>query len=75
MTDRAKVIKGINVCFNWQTKCSECPYNDIELVSECTYSLGNDTINLLKEQEEQIARLNTGIETLRKKLEETVLGV
>ena len=55
MSDREKIIKGLDVCFNLQTKCSECPYNDIELVSECTQSLGNDTINLLKEQEETIA--------------------
>ena len=34
----------------------------------------NDVLALLKEQEEQITRLNTGIDTLRKKLEETVLG-
>ena len=76
MINIEKVIKGLEACVS-SKECSQndCPYYEHGPAGICFNLLATDALTLLKEQEEQIARLSTGIETLRKKLEETVLGV
>lgn len=52
MPDKAKVIKGLEVCVNrvpGKYVCNECPY-EID-GNNCEINLTNDAISLLKEQE------------------------
>jgi len=49
MTDRKKVIKGMEICYCPPSKCEDCPYNDIE--ENCNDALCSDTLTLLKEME------------------------
>ena len=78
MIDRDKVIRALE-------RCSEgtCPSIFSNAYAKCEYKLGDycrsnkvcmDALALIMEQEEKIKQLNIGIDTLRKKLEETVLG-
>ena len=57
MTDKEKVIKGLEICFTPQRNCKECPYDALGLVPNCTKALGKDALALLKEQQEQIEKL------------------
>ena len=50
MTDREKVIKGLECC-NTPNNHEECPYNGAEHYNICTHQLLNDAIKLLKAQE------------------------
>lgn len=57
MTDREKVIKGLECCKastndDQFQRCSECPYNNISIsVQDCRAVLSADALELLKEQE------------------------
>ena len=50
MTDREKVIKGLECC-NAPNNHEECPYDGAEHYNICTHQLLNDAIKLLKAQE------------------------
>ena len=52
MTDREKVIKGLEICVNrvpGKYDCNECPY-EID-GNYCEINLAKDALELLKEQE------------------------
>lgn len=53
MSDREKVINGLETCKSTDKTCSDCPYNG----EVCTISLCDDVLSLLKEQEEEIENL------------------
>ena len=76
MADREIVITHLQIIHTWAEFSREY---DLQFFTakhlEDIAKWSDDAVKLLKEQEEQIARLNTGIDTLRKKLEEQVLGV
>lgn len=50
MTDREKVIKGLECCLEKECKGGGCPYS--EEGSKCDYLL-YDALSLLKEKEEE----------------------
>lgn len=54
MTDIEKVIKGLEVHTGVYTVCKGCPYQE---QGRCQYLLMEDALNLLKEQEAEIERL------------------
>ena len=49
MTDREKVIKGLECC-NMPNNHDDCPYNGAAHYNICTHQLLTDAIALLKEQ-------------------------
>ena len=59
MTDREKVIKGLECCMKWTGEpntatchCSDCSYTNMDILGErCLIDLINDALALLKEQE------------------------
>ena len=53
MTDREKVIKGLECCVAYDYKCNDCPYQDDGGAEDGCYSdeLKADAIALLKAQE------------------------
>lgn len=59
MTDREKVIKGLECCINdkpfYHAHCTECPYNGLipDSLGGCT-KLYCDALELLKEQEQRL---------------------
>lgn len=69
MSDREKIINGLECC-KWsrqnvkpeKNKCDECPYKDKGIMNafsvwrSCTNVLAEDTLALLKEQEERIKK-------------------
>ena len=65
MSDRKKVIKGLECCFNPHSdnscfcKCTECPYDTDchEWSVECQIQLNRDALALLKEQQKRIEQL------------------
>ncbi len=57
MADIEKVIKAIEICFNPAGKCKKCPYDEAGAVPNCTKALGADALELLKEQQKNIERL------------------
>ena len=61
MTDREKVIKGLEICICFgnrtQFDCTGCPYNTEELLTKCITKMQEDVLELLKEQAEHIDRL------------------
>ena len=50
MTDREKVIKGLECLITNEVPCDGCPYNEGEN-SSCLRNIANDALELLKEQE------------------------
>ena len=69
MADIEKVIKGIESCKHG--KCDyRCPYASVNV--GCRYELMGDALELLKEQREQIIRLQYIIE--QKEAEITILS-
>ena len=70
MTDREKVIKGLNHCLHGQECCGdeECPYyieheSDSCCLENCQENLKADALALLKEQEKLV-----DVDALREKL-------
>lgn len=55
MIDCGKIIKGLECHMDPCAPCAGCPYNDSN--RDCAYSLCEDALNLLKEQETEIERL------------------
>ena len=51
MTDREKVIKGLETCYCPPSKCEDCPYYDLPDEQICNNALCLDALALLKEQE------------------------
>lgn len=67
MTDRKKVIRGLECC-NAPNNHDECPYNGEAHYNICTHKLLKDATELLKRQDETrkvniIAKLNNFIST------------
>lgn len=61
MTDREKVIKGLECLITNKVPCDGCPYNEGEN-SSCLKNIARDAFELLKEQEPvKPKRDNTGI--------------
>ena len=50
MIDREKVIKGLEICFS-DSYCDDCPYKNICYEDGMMQQLMQDTIALLKEQD------------------------
>lgn len=57
MTDKEKVIKGLEYCANPEARCSmeKCPY--FNLHDHCWVKLERDALELLKEQEPHVLTL------------------
>lgn len=53
MTDREKVIRGLECCVAYDYKCNDCPYQDDGGAGDGCYSdeLKTDALALLKSQE------------------------
>lgn len=53
MTNREKVIKGLNLCLSGESSCNDCPYDVecAEAISVGPSPLRRDALELLKEQE------------------------
>ena len=65
MPDKAKVIKGLEICVNrvpGKSVCNECPY-EID-GNNCEINLTNDAISVLKEQEKRINELEEKLRLL-----------
>lgn len=56
MTDREKVIKGLERC-NAPNNHYDCPYNGAEHYNICTHRLLNDAIEALKAQQPRVMTL------------------
>ena len=59
MTDREKVIKGLECCAAYEYKCNDCPYQDDGGAEDGCYSdeLKTDALSLLKAQEPMVMAL------------------
>lgn len=60
MTERGKVIKGLDLCLSGESSaCNDCPYDVecAEAISVGPSPLRRDALELLKEQEAEIERL------------------
>lgn len=55
MADMEKVIKGLETCKSTDKTCSDCQYNG----EICTTSLCDDALELLKEQQKRIEKLES----------------
>ncbi len=67
MTDREKIIKGVECC---SKGCRyDCQYFTGTLNFECVNNLMSDTLTMLKEQEEQIKNRDKSLEKARKEIE------
>ena len=65
MTDRGKVIKGLECCKGYEYKCNDCPYYDPDLEGRCdNESLYDDALALVKEQESILNRLRSTMEDM-----------
>ena len=51
MTDREKVIKGLEICYCPPAKCDDCPYHNLPDEQSCNDMLCLDALALLKEPE------------------------
>ena len=51
MTDREKVIKGLETCYRPPAECEDCPYHDLLDEQSCNDALCLDALFILKEQE------------------------
>lgn len=54
MTDREKVIDGLERCAQHSYRCLDCPYEYFGVM--CTDNLAQDALELLKEQEPKLVR-------------------
>lgn len=70
MTDREKVIKGIECCLTLDSSCGECPYYSYEDIQEldCERNLRHDALALLKEHGEQIKNRDKSLEKAREEI-------
>ena len=60
MTDREKVIKGLECCsFRTANTCRECPYGNVYGSAECA-QMAKDALELLKEQEPALPTWSQG---------------
>ena len=60
MTDREKVIKGLNCCAHTDgINCIYCPYDNTS--EDCTALMSMDVLALLKEQDAEIREKNQRI--------------
>ena len=50
MTDRKRVIKGLECCLS-KKSCAECPYRECQEKTLCDHELMMDALELLKRQE------------------------
>ena len=55
MTDREKIIKGLECCASVVTMCKECPYE----IGQCT-KVKEDALDYIAELEERIAIMTEG---------------
>lgn len=69
MIDREKVIKGLKCCAHGCLV--DCPYSKTD---ECGQRLPKDALELLKEQEEQIERLEHDLDVAQNDLHYYVNG-
>ena len=69
MSDREKVIKGLEMCKIMY--CDECPYDD---ENSCSFYLNHDALELLKEQEKQIENLEYSLEITESNLRHYING-
>ena len=61
MTDKAKVLRGLNCIADRHISCGGCGYKDNPL---CFYEVAEDAITLLEEQEEEIKNLMTALDNI-----------
>lgn len=54
MSDRKKVIKGLETCYCPPAKCEDCPYHDLPVEQSCNDVLCLNALALLKEQDDLI---------------------
>lgn len=67
MPDREKVANGLECCqHSSKSYCDRCPY--LSSTNDCTADLASDAIALLKEQEEQIERLEHDLDVAQNDL-------
>lgn len=62
MTDREKVIKGLEICTSKPCYCTDCPYR-----ANCcldSQEVMEDALALLKEQEKEIKSLNAALDNV-----------
>ena len=71
MTDRDKVIKGLECCADWQRGsmyrfCEVCPYNDNPVMRTCNnlFPLFRDALVLLKADKAQLVEHRKRLETI-----------
>lgn len=71
MTDRDKVIKGLECCADWQRGsmhrfCEICPYNDNPVMQTCNslFPLFRDALALLKADQAQLVEQRKRLETI-----------
>ena len=60
MSDREKVIRGLELCvtdYLTQDNCKICPYGNGDDTGYCWVEMNTDALELLKEQEEEIQSL------------------
>lgn len=78
MTDRGKIIKGLECCAAMKgEKCRECPYGHECLNVDYLYGiphLAADALELLKEQEAQIEQLEHDLTVTQNNLNYYVNG-
>ena len=71
MTDRDKVIKGLECCADWQRGsmyrfCEVCPYNDNPVMGTCDnlFPLFRDALALLRSDQAQLLEQRKRLETI-----------
>ena len=65
MTDREKVMKGLECCIVGAMKCDECPYIAVEgeTVLACQGKLTEDAVSSLKAQEPRVMTIDEVMES------------
>lgn len=61
-----KIIKGLEICASVEENCDKCPY---EGCYDCSQTLKEDTLALIKSQQAQIEELTEKVCVLREELE------
>lgn len=73
MTEKEKVIKGLNCCAHTDgINCIYCPYDNTS--EDCTALLSMDVLALLKEQDDQIEQLEHDLAVTQNNLNYYVNG-
>lgn len=66
MTDE-QIMQGLKWCYQVEGSCGDCPYRPDDIKkAKCHDRLGNDVIDLIKRQKEEIERLKTEKDNLIK---------